>query len=368
MYCTQPSVLSYVTQVRHALQRQFRLYIPFLGIARPQPQFPHSCVCERFIYSQDRSTWFLQQNRQTHHGNICIIRSQTHECGNWDWGPDIPFLGIFVSNFRHFVFAVWPGTLVDPYLLSGLSSRGVSSGQEIHNLFFSCHSLSLNLEMDSVLVVHTTFRAWKRIRKNTILFYTAVIALASFLLGCICILWVQGFPWGPAERLLSPIWRGFRGCSRVRDGGSLQMKGLWKSNINVCFPFMYSQKWNCYFQNRIIMFCLPVPTLIYLWEIHIFPGSVCLFCCREICGPILGIYKSLTDTCMWELGLRPHNYQKMNTYMRFCVQCHRDGIAASGIWPWAKTTEKITWARRSRSAIKFAGFLRLKCPKMDRQP
>ena len=35
-----------------------------------------------------------------------IIRSQTHECGNWDWGPDIPFLGIFVSNFRHFVCAV----------------------------------------------------------------------------------------------------------------------------------------------------------------------------------------------------------------------------------------------------------------------
>ncbi len=25
-------------------------------------------------------------------------------------------------------------------------------------------------------------------------------------------------------------------------------------------------------------------------------GSVFLFCCREICGPILGIYKSLTDT------------------------------------------------------------------------
>ncbi len=37
------------------LQRQFRLYIPFLGIARPQPQFTHSRVCGRFIYSQDRS-------------------------------------------------------------------------------------------------------------------------------------------------------------------------------------------------------------------------------------------------------------------------------------------------------------------------
>ncbi len=29
------------------------------------------------------------------------------------------------------------------------------------------------------------------------------------------------------------------------------------------------------------MFCLPNPTLIYLWEIFIFPGSVCLFWCRK---------------------------------------------------------------------------------------
>jgi hypothetical protein len=57
-------------QKRIALQRQFRLYIPFLGIARPQPQFPHSCVFERFIYSQDQSSYFLQQNKQTHCGNI----------------------------------------------------------------------------------------------------------------------------------------------------------------------------------------------------------------------------------------------------------------------------------------------------------
>ncbi len=53
-----------------ALQRQFRLYIPFLGKARRQPQYPHSCVYERFIYSQDQSTYFLQQNRKTHRGNI----------------------------------------------------------------------------------------------------------------------------------------------------------------------------------------------------------------------------------------------------------------------------------------------------------
>ncbi len=58
------------SSVLYTLQRQFRLYIPFLGIARPQTQFPHSCVFERFIYSQDQSTYFLQQNRQTHRGNI----------------------------------------------------------------------------------------------------------------------------------------------------------------------------------------------------------------------------------------------------------------------------------------------------------
>jgi hypothetical protein len=40
------------------LQRKSHLCIPFLGIARTQSQFPHSCVCERFIYSQDRSTYF----------------------------------------------------------------------------------------------------------------------------------------------------------------------------------------------------------------------------------------------------------------------------------------------------------------------
>jgi hypothetical protein len=53
-----------------AVKNSLRGTIPFLGIAWPQPQFPHSCVFEKFIYSQDQSTYFLQQNRQTHRGNI----------------------------------------------------------------------------------------------------------------------------------------------------------------------------------------------------------------------------------------------------------------------------------------------------------
>jgi hypothetical protein len=31
--------------------RKFETNIPRKGIARPQSEFPHSCVCERFIYS-----------------------------------------------------------------------------------------------------------------------------------------------------------------------------------------------------------------------------------------------------------------------------------------------------------------------------
>ncbi len=41
-----------------ALQRKSNVCIPRKGIAPPQSQSPHSGVCERFIYSQTRSTYF----------------------------------------------------------------------------------------------------------------------------------------------------------------------------------------------------------------------------------------------------------------------------------------------------------------------
>ncbi len=61
--------------------------------------------------------------------------------------------------------------------------------------------------------------------------------------------------------------------------------------------------WPRYFQNKIIMFCLPISLVMYLWVISIFPGSVCLFCCSQIGRPILRIYKSLTYTWIQELGM-----------------------------------------------------------------
>ncbi len=45
-----------------------------------------------------------------------------------------------------------------------------------------------------------------------------------------------------------------------------------------------------------------------------------IFSVSIVCGPILGISKSLTDTWMWKLGLRPRNSQKI-TKIGFSLQC-----------------------------------------------
>jgi hypothetical protein len=63
------------------------------------PNFHIHVSMSDFLYSQDRFTYFLQQNSQIDRGNI-LNRSQTHECEKLDIGRAIPFLGIFVLNFR----------------------------------------------------------------------------------------------------------------------------------------------------------------------------------------------------------------------------------------------------------------------------
>jgi hypothetical protein len=71
--------------------RKFETNIPRNGIAGPQSQFPHSCLCERFIYSHDRSAYSAAVKDVDRFWEY-IKRSQTHECGNWDRA--IPFLEI----------------------------------------------------------------------------------------------------------------------------------------------------------------------------------------------------------------------------------------------------------------------------------
>ncbi len=84
--------------------------IPRNETERPRCQFPHPCICEWFIYFHNRYSCFLKQNRMTGRGNICIHRSQKHECGIWERGRVVSFLGIFLSNFRCSVFAMQGGT------------------------------------------------------------------------------------------------------------------------------------------------------------------------------------------------------------------------------------------------------------------
>ncbi len=84
-----------------------------------------------------------------------------------------------------------------------------------------------------------------------------------------------------------------------------------KSGSDVCIP-RNETAWPCYFQNIIIMFCLPISTCVYLWAIYILPGSVCLFCYSQIARLILEKHKLFTDTWMQELGLKPRSFISVN--------------------------------------------------------
>ncbi len=52
--------------------RKFKKNIPRKGTARPQSQFPHSCVCKRFLYCRDRSAYSDAGNMLTDPGNLSI--------------------------------------------------------------------------------------------------------------------------------------------------------------------------------------------------------------------------------------------------------------------------------------------------------
>ncbi len=104
----------------------------------------------------------------------------------------------------------------------------------------------------------------------------------------------------------------------------------------------YSQKRNCAATVLIL-------TFTFLWAIYIFPWSVCLFCCRKIGGPNVGLYRSLTDTneCgNWDWGcaisfLRIHKSKFLCSAQtcfhesRILVVCRGGGAPTRGKrWGW----------------------------------
>ncbi len=102
--------------------------------------------------------------------------------------------------------------------------------------------------------------------------------------------------------------------------GELWLSDCWcnaaivKGSIPECYDIQHNtENSKQIFPEKELRGLSPISAFMCLWEIYIFPCSVCLFCNRKICGPILGIYKSLTDTWMWKLGLRPRNSFSGNT-------------------------------------------------------
>ena len=90
MHCNGNSVYIFLFWELRCLSPNFHIHVSMsdLYIPRIGPHISSSRKCRPIM------------------GILYIIGSQTHECGNWDWDPDIPFLGILASKFRCFVFAV----------------------------------------------------------------------------------------------------------------------------------------------------------------------------------------------------------------------------------------------------------------------
>jgi hypothetical protein len=65
-------------------------------------QISHSCICERFIYSQDQFAYFAAAkyaDRSWEERN----RSQIHDCRNWERGFTVSFLRTHKSDFPYSV-------------------------------------------------------------------------------------------------------------------------------------------------------------------------------------------------------------------------------------------------------------------------
>ncbi len=80
--------------------RKFETNIPRKGIARPQSQFPHHVSVSYLNIPTIELPYSAAGNMWTDRSWENINRSQTRECGYWDWGRAISRRGIHKWDFR----------------------------------------------------------------------------------------------------------------------------------------------------------------------------------------------------------------------------------------------------------------------------
>jgi hypothetical protein len=88
---------------------------------------------------------------------------------------------------------------------------------------------------------------------------------------------------------------------------------------------MYSFSGNC-------AASVPISTFMCLWAIYIFPGSVHIFSCNRIDRPIVGTYKSLTDTWIWEIGTEAAQFLLWEYLLWISVLCLCSAIKRSFVF------------------------------------
>jgi hypothetical protein len=89
--------------------RQAKTDIPRKGIVRPQSQFPHSCVCERFIYSHDLSAYsaarkYVDRSCEYINRSNVEIGTQVTQFLFWEY-----INGIFVAVYAYLGGGWMPG-------------------------------------------------------------------------------------------------------------------------------------------------------------------------------------------------------------------------------------------------------------------
>ncbi len=133
------------------------------------------------------------------------------------------------------------------------------------------------------------------------------------------------------------------------------MKGRWESNINVWFSFIYSQKTvqPPYFQNRNYNVLSP-NSYTHISVIDLYISRVGLsFSMQPYVWTDPGIYKSLTDARMWEIGTGTAQFPENEYINRIFVAVHSTYLGSA--WrnscsppcPWA-------WSRQSASPAPVA--------------